>query len=387
MNTSPSRSLVLHPWYTHTAIVLSISILAWATGLPGLLLRADAAQLTSVSDTLSTSKPGVAANHTIRFGTPTGILDDGSTIEIVIPNGFSMAFIDEDDVDVADDGVDLTTASSCGTAEAAISTSSQRIIIELCNGGGGAIDALSVVTVEVGLNATASGSGAHQITNHATAGDYPITIEGTMDDDGFARILIAESVLITGAVDTFFDFQISGVNAGESVNADPVQTVGTTTATSVPFGIVLPSSEYVLAQDLSVTTNSQSGFAVTVYADGDLQSTTGATIDSFSDGTDVATPLVWDGPSGLSGQTDTYGHWGITSEDFTLSDDDSFGNALYAGNFINTPREVMFATSSADGTTEHIGATRVGYKLEISSMQEAATDYTTRLIYIATPVF
>ena len=98
-------------------------------------------------------------------------------------------------------------------------------------------------------------------------------------------------------------------------------------------------------------------------------------------------PLGWAPPAGTNGNTDTYGHWGITTEDVTLSDNDSFGNALYVGNFINNPREIMYATSSADGTTAHIGATRVGYKMEITFMQEAGNDYSTTLTYIATPMF
>jgi hypothetical protein len=114
---------------------------------------------------------------------------------------------------------------------------------------------------------------------------------------------------------------------------------------------------------------------------------TGATINSFNDGTATATPIAWVAPSALYNQPDTYGHWGVTTEDNSLSDNDSFGNALYAGNFITTPREVFYATSSADGTTPNTGLTRVGYKLRISTLQEAAADYSTRLIYIATPVF
>jgi len=387
MNTSPSRGLALRLWYTPTTVVLIISLLAWAVGLPGALLRAEAAQLTDVRDALSSSRLGVAANHTVTFGTPTGILDDGSTVEITIPGGFDMSFIGEDDIDIADDGVDLTTDTVCGSAEVAISTSSQTIIIEFCNGAGGAIAASSEVSIEIGTNASASGSGVHQIQNHSATGDYAVSIGGTMGDEGATRIVIVDAVYVTGEVDNYLDFEIMGVNAGEAVNADPVPTVSTTTATSVPFGLVSPSTEYLLAQDLSVNTNSMNGFTVTVSADSDLTSTTGATINSFTDGTGVASPIAWVGPDALAGSTDTYGHWGVTTEDVTLSDDDSFGSALYAGNFIGTPREVMYATSSADGTTPHIGLTRVGYKLEVSALQEAATDYTTQLTYIATPVF
>ena len=384
---TPSRGLALQSWHLYVAPVLIVSMLFWALGLPGWLHTANAAQLTTLSDTLSTSQPNTASNHTIQFTTPSGVAADGSTITVTLPSGFGMGSVGEDDVDIADDGVDLTTAGVCGATNAAVTVASQTITIEICSGGGGAIAASSVVTIEIGDNATASGLGANQVTNHATEGSYELAIGGTMADEGYTQLVIIESVLVTGEVETYFEFSIAGVDEGETVNADATQTFATTTATTVPFGTVSPSTEYVLAQDLAVTTNAGDGFTVTVEASTDLTATNGATIDSFTDGTGTSTPISWAAPSGTYSDTDTYGHWGITTEDISLSDNDSFGNALYVGDFIGTPREVMYATSSADGTTAHTGATRVGYKMEITTMQEAATDYTTTLTFVATPIF
>jgi hypothetical protein len=361
--------------------------LLWVTGLPGLIHRANADQVQLFSDTLSTSAPNTNANHTISFATPTGVPADGSTIELSIPAGFDMSTLEEDDIDIADDGIDLSTGDTCGAVAAAVSTSSQTITIEICSGGGGAIAAASTVTIEIGTNATSSGTGAGQITNHATPGDYALTLGGTMADEGVTRIVVVEGVTITGAVDSFLSFTISGVDFGETVNADLTSITGTSTATTVPFGAVAPLTEYVMAQDLAATTNTVNGFTVTVSARSDLTSGGGSTIDSFTDGTATSTPVVWQAPSGQSGDTDTYGHWGVTTEDVSLSDDDSFGDALYAGDFIDNPREVMYSTTSADGSTAHIGTTRVGYKLEITALQEAGTDYQTELVYVITPVF
>jgi len=384
---SPSRSHILRSGYRYTSFVIVLSILAWSVGLPFLLPRAYALQLDTLSDTLSTSRPSSAADHTIRFVTPSGVPADGSTIVIDVPTGFDMSTIGEDDVDIADDGVDLSTALACGLTQAAVSTSSQTITIEICTGGGGAIVANSVVTIEIGQNATSSGTGAHRIVNHASAGSYPLDIGGTMLDSGSTRLVVLDSVQVSGEVETYLDFSITGVNAGGTVNGDLTTLTGTSTATTVPFGTVAPATEYVLAQDVAVTTNAENGYVVTVVADGDLRSSGNATIDSFFDGTAEATPTTWDAPQPVSGLPDTYGHWGITTEDASLSDNDSFGTALYVGNFVDTPREVMYATSSADGTTQHIGATRVGYKLEVSVLQEAAADYQTTLTYVVTPVF
>lgn len=139
-------------------------------------------------------------------------------------------------------------------------------------------------------------------------------------------------------------------------------------------------------QALTVETNAANGFTVTVVQDQVLTSAAGGDIDNFIDGANTATPAAWQSPAGTLGSENTYGHFGITTEDASLSDGDSFGTALYAGN-INTPREVFYHTSVADGSTADIGTTRVGYKIEIDSLQEAGTDYTMTLTYVATPIF
>lgn len=383
---SLSRSEALHPWYIRTATVLAVALVAWATGVPRTLFFANAAQLQQFSDTLSTSRPGLPSDHTMRFTTPSGVAADGSTIVITMPSGFDVSALGEDDIDVADDGVDLTTAPTCGATQAAVSTSTQTITITVCSGGGGAIASGSVVTIEVGTHATSSGAGVHQIVNHASAGSYELNI-ATPSDTGSTELIVVDAVTVSGQVDMYLDFSVDGVNAGQAVNADATLTFATTTATSVAFGTVAPDTAYVLAQDLAVTTNAVGGFTVTVEAAGNLQSLGGATIDPFVDGTGTSTPIVWAAPSSTVGLPDTYGHWGVTTEDTTLSDNDSFGNALYVGDFVDEPREVMYATSSADGSTPDVGTTRIGYRLEISAMQEAARDYTTSLTYVVTPVF
>ncbi|NJO83944.1 MAG: hypothetical protein HC828_14925 [Blastochloris sp.] len=264
------------------ALVLSLTLIVWVSGVP-LLFHAEAAQLIELSDTLSTSKPGLGSDHTIRFTTPSGIPADGSTMTITLPTGFDMSTIGEDDIDIADDGIELTTGSVCGAVQASVATSTQAISITICAGGGGAIAALSAVMVKIGTHATNSGVGAHRIINHVNSGSYELGIAGTITDQGYTRLVIVESVTVTGAVDTYLDFSIGGVDAGEGVNADVTLTTGTTTATTVPFGELQPLNEYVMAQDLFVTTNAVSGFTVTVEASGDLQSTSGATIDSYTD--------------------------------------------------------------------------------------------------------
>jgi len=82
----------------------------------------------------------------------------------------------------------------------------------------------------------------------------------------------------------------------------------------------------------------------------------------------------------------TYGHFGLTSDDSTLSDSDPFGASLYKG-FNNTdPIEVMYNSGPADGLTTDVGTTTVAYTVEINAMQESG-DYANTLTYVCTPTY
>ena len=74
----PVGSLVSSP----VAMILIISTLLWATGAPLLMKRADAAQVTNISDTLTDSDLGVATKHVIRYTTASST-PAGGTISFV----------------------------------------------------------------------------------------------------------------------------------------------------------------------------------------------------------------------------------------------------------------------------------------------------------------
>ncbi|NBV76676.1 hypothetical protein EBR66_00710 [bacterium] len=209
-------------------------------------------------------------------------------------------------------------------------------------------------------------------------------IGGTQDNSGETRVAILSNVTVTASVDTSFTFTVAGVASGASVNGD---TTSTTTATAIGFGTLVPTVPVIAAQDLTVTTNAVNGFSVTVQEDQNLTSANGADIDLFKDGNENVAPTTWTSPTNTLGQEKTYSHLGISSEDATLTAGDEFGTSLYAGNFGSTTRQVFYHNGPANGSTANIGATRVGYKIEIASLQEAANDYINRITYVATPVF
>ncbi|GEM_PF-1356109 len=143
-----------------------------------------AAALTSVSDQMVSQTLSAASNHAIGFVTPTGV-SEGSTVTLTFASSFTTSPIIEDDVDVLVGSVQRTTASTCaGSEQISVAMVSSVLTITVCAGDGGAIPAGSTVTVNIGINATSSGTGSNRIVNPATAGTYSISIAGTFGDFG-----------------------------------------------------------------------------------------------------------------------------------------------------------------------------------------------------------
>ncbi|MCA9357671.1 hypothetical protein KC902_00230 [Candidatus Kaiserbacteria bacterium] len=372
-----------------TAAIVATAIIFWSLGLPTFRF-AEAANVTTFSNTLSSSAPAAAADHTIAFTTPTGVAN-GETITVDFSDGpFVVGSVDFTDIDVATSSGEFSLAADCSGSEmASAAFSGTTLTITMCAGDGSLIAANGTTTIEIGTNATNQTLGDQQLTNPA-AGSYEINLTAGSVDTGATRVAIVETVTVTASVDTQFTFTVTGVAGGQTVNGET--TGGTTTATTIPFGQLEIDTASTAAQDLVVVTNARNGFVVTVEADQQLTSSNGADIDSFRNGNGDTTPTAWEAPSQTLGDEDTYGHWGITSDDDTLTS--GLTNPFNVGSggdrfaaVLTTPTEVFRHTGPSNGTTQGEGTTRVGYKVEVSSLQEAADDYTATLTYVATPVF
>jgi hypothetical protein len=281
--------------------------------------------------------------------------------------------LDFNDLDLTDDGTEQTLAAVNGAAQWGVATTTTSITLTAPSGA--TTSSSSVMVLEIGTNATSGATGDTQIANPDTVGSYEITIGGgTFQDNGSVMVAIIDNVVVSAQVNTTFDFSVSAVDSGFSVNG--TSTSATSTATTIPFGTLSAGVIRTLAQDLSVTTNASNGFAITVYQDTNLLSSTGADIDGFIDGAYTDTPSAWTDPGTNVADEDTWGHWGLTSDDSDL-----FGSNLWVSPS-TTPRTVWSHTSVVSAST-----TRVGYQADISALQEAGDDYTATLTYIATPTF
>lgn len=369
------------------AITVGMALFLWSTGLPSVFLIAEAASITSASDTLSSSAPGGLSNHTIAFTTPTGMIAS-STMTITFPAGFVLPVMGPDDIDLIASGTDKTVATtSAGVGTWGAYFSGQ--VLTLTSPPSVVQASSTSFVIKIGTNATFGVTGDAQITNPtATTSSYEIFIGGSMPDLGSVRVAIVDHVTVSANVDTSLTFSVSGVNSSSTVNGSATTTIATTTPTTLPFGTLPIGVSRTLAHDLTVSTNASNGYTVTVEQTGRLQSTTGATIDGFIDGANTTTPASWIKPSANIANTDTYGHWGLTSTDGTTTRSalDEFSSDKWVSGS-TTPIVIMGNTGPADGVTSGVGTARIGYQIQISALQEAGDDYTTTLRYIVTPTF
>ncbi len=366
------------------ATIAGFAVILWSLGLPALRF-ADAANITDVSDTLSDSAPSASSDHTITFVTPSGVANN-ETIVIDLSTGFTNgAGVDHTDIDVATT-TDYSLAANCGGSED-IGASFAGLILTLtfCSGDGASIPAGATTTIQIGDNAT-GGTANQQLVNSASEGSYEIGFTVGSSDSGWTRVVILDNVLVTAAVDTIFTFAVAGLGSGQTVNG--TTTTGGVGSTTIPFGTLEAGVATITAQSLTVNTNASNGYVVTVQLNQPLQSSTGADIDGFNQGTYTNTPTTWVVPAGTVGSENTYGHWGVTSDDATTtrSAPDEF-NANEWASASTSPRVVMSHTGPTNGTVTGEGTTRVGYKVQIGGLQEAGDDYTATLTYVATPTF
>jgi hypothetical protein len=347
------------------------------------MFQAEAANLTYIKNTLSNSAPSETSNHQIEFLSPTGV-SAGQTITVTFPPQFTgTSSITVGDVDLEITGVDETlVAGAPGGTQWGFTWSGN--VMTLTAGASESLAALATATIKIGTNAN---GGTNRITNPVAIQSYEFTVTAGTADSGQFRVAIVDDVDVTANVNTTLTFTVNGTTTGATVNGSPTTTATTTTSTLLPFETLASGVSKTLGQDLTVATNARNGYVVTVEQSQNLQSSTGADIDGFINGAYTDTPTAWVGPSNNVLDENTWGHWGLTSNDATLHGAGAnFGVDQWVA-ASTTPRAIMAHTGPADGTTLGIGRATIGYQAQITALQEAGDDYNTSLTYIATPTF
>jgi len=237
------------------------------------------------------------------------------------------------------------------------------------------------------------------VTNPTTAADiaipsYHYNSGGTAKERVTVYISIIEDILMTATVESSLTFNIIGTSTAGVVGGVPCS--NTSTATNTPFGTLTVGATSTVCQTLTVVTNAQDGYTVTVEQDHELLSDSGADINSFKDsvtGSGSSTVAqAWTSPLNALDAYHTYGHMGLYSDDTdldTLSGGLNFDNSgtdtYFAGLSSTTPMLVL-AHDGPTGDTQNSGRANILYQVEIGSLQEAG-DYQSTLTYICTPTF
>jgi len=317
----------------------------------------EAASLEDASDTLSDSDVSVSAIHTVTFTTNVTLaVATNDYIEVTFPADFG---------DVIAGNITCPTNSTPSAPD----TETAR-----CTATADLVPAEYTISIASVNNPASVGSQTIDISTYTNS-----SIEETID----VMVAIIDDVTVSATVSATLTFAIAPLGSGVDVNG--TNTTVASATTTLEFGTLVVDTPAIMGQELTVTTNADDGYTVTVEQDQNLTSNSGSDIDSFVDGT-PASPATWISPSGTLDTENTYGHMGITSEDSSISAADTFGNNLYQGFTGTTPIDVMYHDGPADGETANIGLTQVAYQIEISALQEAG-DYTNTLTYICTPTY
>lgn len=342
-------------------ISLMLAMLAMYGSVP---MKSEAISFESIKDTISSSDVSEAnVTHTIVAST-TQEIGAAGYFEIIFPAVFTNVLVG---------GVTCPNLGGAGVA-----TVPTTNVVRCTYAGGVAANTLATFVITGVTNPPTIGSQLFYI-NTKTSGDVEI-------EHSTFRVAIVNAVSVTATVEASLTFSVLGMaTSSEVVNG--VDLTGSSTMSSMAFRVLEPGTAKTLGQKLKVTTNAAYGFTVTVEQDHNLLSSNGADIDSFNNGVEATTtPLAWTNPTSILGQEMTYGHFGFTSQDASLSDGDPFGDALYKGFNGTDPIEVMYHNGPADGLTPDIGTTTIAYTIQIGALQEAG-DYSNTLTYICTPTY
>ncbi len=313
---------------------------------------------------------------------PTGV-GNNATITLTWPAQFTgTSSILFSDVDFEINGVDETVVAGVPAAGEWGFTKS-GYDYRLVSGSAESLAINASATIKIGTNAN---GGVNQVVNPtATTTSYEFTITTSSGDAGQFRVAITDNVLVTANVNTTLTFNVLATTTGAICNGADA-TFGDSSSNALPFGTLASGVPKTLCQDLTVATNAIRGYVVTVEQETQLLSSTGADIDGFVNGNWTVTPTAWSSPSSNVLDENTWGHWGVTSSDATTTRTLEFGVDQWVA-ASTTPVVIMSHDSVADGVTDGIGRASIGYQVEISALQEAGDDYSTRLTYISTPTF
>ncbi len=323
-----------------------------------------AASLTTLSDTTSSAKINTLSNHDITFVTPTGVAS-GATIILTFPGAYSIASgLTFTDVDVLDNGTNVTLAASpSGATWGVVRTSATVLTI---TNGTTVVTAGHTIRIKIGTNATNQSTGVNQITNDSSTGTKAITIAGTFGDTGTVSTVLVtdDTVVVSGTVNQTLTFAISANTiAFGTLDAANARYANTSSG----------SASDVVAHTVAISTNGASGYSITVQ---------GATLTSQQNGANTIT-AIGASPAASSVGTKQFGIYATKAGGVNGTIATPYATASSFG-YNGT---ASTAATFASGTTATAAETySLHYLANISATTEAGT-YSASLQYVGTANF
>jgi hypothetical protein len=319
--------------------------------------------LTTLSDTQSTLKAGLPADHTIQFVTQSGVAA-GQSISITLPSGYATGTFA-----IANYALATSTSASCSSfTDAPVQSGAASGLTWGITVATSTIYITSGTAVIPANNASSGGSATSTLVNPQIQGAYVINFAGSFGDTGYVTEYIVpdDAVLISGTVNQSLTFTVSTstiyfgiLGAGGAKFASSTNTAGDTNET--------------VAHTLSVGTNAPSGFTLAVRGQTlTSQQNPANTIDYIGA---VAAPSN-PGTEQFGFRVTESGGVGVTVNP-PFSSATSYGYAATA----TTSEVVAVGTGSTPTSTFAIR-----YVTNIGAVTEAGT-YTANLVYVATANF
>lgn len=356
--------------------------------------------------------------HVITFSTATAVAD--GFFQILLPadsdattnydgladdSGFDFT-AGSIDVVATDVGVyDFVTGVATRSGDTGCTAPSNYHCFEVHYSGAGSIG--QAITINIGNTggtntpvAPASGSSHTEgtadtytfIVKNFPAGSDPNS--ATPIDTTNGKIALIEAVRVTATVDPTITFTIAGVDTATSIcgaTPDIDTTTGTNAPLAVPFGTLTLNTFKDAGHNLTVSTNAQSGYAVTASEDDEL-GLNGATSPAIPD-TPGNNSLATEGVSD-EWTTSTVNGFGYSLEnvdaasiafEYTTSSGNCTGT-FCARQFANiaasdSPQTLFSSTTVANAQNAY-----VCYRLSVGATQQAG-DYENLLTYTATGTF
>lgn len=185
----------------------------------GQISGATAASLTTLSDTMSTLETSAAANHDIKFRTPTG-QSSGTIVIDFNTAGFSAGSADFTDIDLqygsssaevngacSSNCTKATLAGTAGAAAWGAAFSTNDLTFSYPTSGGTAITANDYVRVLIGTNASTGATGDQQMSNPGSTGSKIVTITAGSDTGKLAVVMLSDNTQqVATTIDPYITF-------------------------------------------------------------------------------------------------------------------------------------------------------------------------------------